>query len=66
MDAGRNVSDPLLAQDEALNLFSKLMAGGQVSDDLAIELVALKMAISEAAARKAVKKAKILVKQQNK
>ncbi len=51
-------------QGEALNLFERLVAGGQVSNDLAIELVALKMAVSEAVARKAVKKAKISVKQQ--
>lgn len=51
-------------QEEALNLFDRLVAGGQVSDDLAIELIALKMGVPEAAARKAVKKAKISVKQQ--
>ena len=53
-------------QSDAMNLFSQLTAGGQVPDDLAIELVALKMAVTEAVARKAIKKAKILVKQQNK
>lgn len=56
--------DPVLLQGEALNLFSKLVSGGQVSDDLAIELIALKLAVTEAVARKAVKKAKISVKQQ--
>lgn len=57
--------DSTAIQREALNLFTRLTAGGQVSDDFAIELIALKLAVTEAAARKAVKKAKILVKQQN-
>ncbi|TAK16962.1 MAG: 16S rRNA (cytidine(1402)-2'-O)-methyltransferase [Acidobacteria bacterium] len=52
-------------QREALNLFTQLTAGGQVSEEFAIELIALKLAVTEAAARKAVKKAKISVKQQN-
>jgi 16S rRNA (cytidine1402-2'-O)-methyltransferase len=65
IEAQEPMSDTSVIQAEALNLFSKLVAGGQVSDDLAIELVALKMAVSESAARKAVKKAKILVKKQN-
>jgi len=51
-------------QGDALNLFNQLVSGGQVSDDFAIELIALKMSVTEAAARKAVKKAKISVKQQ--
>ena len=51
-------------EGDSLDLFSRLVAGGQVSDDLAIELVALKMAVTEAVARKAIKKAKISVKQQ--
>lgn len=51
-------------QDQALNLFERLVAGGEVSEDLAIELIALKMGVPETAARKAVKKAKISVKQQ--
>ena len=56
--------DATALQGEALNLFSQLTSGGQVSEDFAIELIALKLAVTEAAARKAVKKAKILVKQQ--
>jgi hypothetical protein len=52
------------SQSEFLDLFNRLVSGGQVSDDLAIELIALKMSVTEAAARKAVKKAKISVKQQ--
>jgi 16S rRNA (cytidine1402-2'-O)-methyltransferase len=51
-------------QEEALKLFTQLVSGGQVSDDFAIELIALKMSVTEATARKAVKKAKISVKQQ--
>jgi 16S rRNA C1402 (ribose-2'-O) methylase RsmI len=56
--------DPGLLQAQALKLFTQLVSGGQVSDDFAIELIALKLAVSEADARKAVKKAKISVKQQ--
>lgn len=56
--------DVSLLQTEALNLFNQLVSGGQVSDDFAIELIALKMAVTEAVARKAVKKARISVKQQ--
>lgn len=52
-------------QREALNLFSSLAAAPGISDDLAIELTALKLALTPSDARKAVKKAKILVKQQN-
>jgi 16S rRNA (cytidine1402-2'-O)-methyltransferase len=58
------VIDQAALQTNALELFERLVAGGQVSDDLAIELVALKLAVPEAVARKAVKKAKISVKQQ--
>jgi len=57
-------ADTTSRQGEALNLFNQLVSGGQVSDDFAIELIALKMSVTEAAARKAVKKAKISVKQQ--
>jgi len=56
--------DQIALQEKALELFHRLVAGGQVSDDFAIELVALKLAVTEAVARKAVKKAKISVKQQ--
>jgi 16S rRNA (cytidine1402-2'-O)-methyltransferase len=56
--------DSAALQDRALDLFNKLVSGGQLSDELAIELIALKMSVTEAAARKAVKKAKISVKQQ--
>jgi 16S rRNA (cytidine1402-2'-O)-methyltransferase len=56
--------DQIALQEKALELFQRLVAGGQVSDDFAIELVALKLAVTEAVARKAVKKAKISVKQQ--
>ena len=64
IDAVRSSSDTVAIQGEALKLFTQLVSGGQVSDDFAIELVALKMSVTEAAARKAVKKAKISVKQQ--
>lgn len=56
--------DDVSLQGEALKLFNQLVSGGQVSDDFAIELVALKLAVTGAAARKAIKKAKISVKQQ--
>jgi len=52
-------------QIEALNLFSQLSSAPGISDDLAIELTALKLDLTPTDARKAVKKAKILVKQQN-
>lgn len=58
-------TDQAILQDQALKLFTQLVSGGQVSDDFAIELIALKLAVSEAEARKAVKKARISVKQQN-
>jgi 16S rRNA (cytidine1402-2'-O)-methyltransferase len=57
-------TDSMALQGEALKLFTQLVSGGQVSDDFAIELIALKLSVTEAAARKAVKKAKISVKQQ--
>jgi 16S rRNA (cytidine1402-2'-O)-methyltransferase len=53
-------------QLEALNLFSSLAAAPGISEDLAIELTALKLDLTETEARKAIKKARILVKQQNK
>jgi 16S rRNA (cytidine1402-2'-O)-methyltransferase len=52
-------------QAEALNLFSLLSAAPGISEDFAIELTGLKLGLSPTDARKAVKKAKILVKQQN-
>jgi 16S rRNA (cytidine1402-2'-O)-methyltransferase len=52
-------------QKEALNLFSLLVQATGISEDLAIELTGLKLGLSPTDARKAVKKAKILVKQQN-
>lgn len=52
-------------QLQALNLFSVLTASPAISEDLAIELTALKLNLTLTDARKAVKKAKILVKQQN-
>lgn len=64
IDASSSPTQTKSLQGDALNLFSQLTAGGQVSEDLAIELVALKLAVSKAAAKKAVKKAKISVKQQ--
>jgi 16S rRNA (cytidine1402-2'-O)-methyltransferase len=64
IDSNGSTGDDTGIQREALKLFTQLVSGGQVSDDFAIELVALKMSVTEAAARKAVKKAKILVKQQ--
>jgi 16S rRNA (cytidine1402-2'-O)-methyltransferase len=53
-------------QHQALNLFSILVAAPGISNDLAIELTALKLSLTPTDARKAIKKAKILVKQQNK
>jgi 16S rRNA (cytidine1402-2'-O)-methyltransferase len=64
IDDGSSVTKVEILQDEALKLFNQLVSGGQVSDDFAIELIALKLSVTEAAARRAVKKAKILVKQQ--
>ncbi len=52
-------------QSQALKLFSVLVSAPGISEDLAIELTALKLALTPTDARKAVKKAKILVKQQN-
>lgn len=52
-------------QKEAMNLFSLLVQAPGISEDLAIELTGLKLGLSPTDARKAVKKAKILVKQQN-
>lgn len=52
-------------QAQALKLFSALCEAPGISEDLAIELTALKLNLTVTDARKAVKKAKILVKQQN-
>ncbi len=52
-------------QVQAMNLFTALVAAPDISDDLAIELTALKLALTPTDARKAIKRAKILVKQQN-
>jgi len=52
-------------QRDALNLFASLVVAPAISEELAIELTALKLAITPTDARKAIKKAKILVKQQN-
>ncbi len=64
IEATRIPTDPASLQVEAYKLFSQLTSGQEVSEDLAIELIALKLAVTEAVARKAVKKAKISVKQQ--
>ena len=64
IDESNKSTDASMLQAEALKLFTQLVSGGQVSDDFAIELIALKLAVSEGEARKAVKKAKISVKQQ--
>jgi 16S rRNA (cytidine1402-2'-O)-methyltransferase len=64
VDQNQPATDTRSLQRECLDLFNRLVSGGHVSDDLAIELIALKMSVTEAAARKAVKKAKISVKQQ--
>jgi 16S rRNA (cytidine1402-2'-O)-methyltransferase len=64
IDPAKSTDSSTAHQGEFLDLFNRLVSGGQVSDDLAIELIALKMSVTEAAARKAVKKAKISVKQQ--
>lgn len=53
-------------QNQALDLFDSISASPLISMDLAVELTALKLNLSETDARKAIKKAKILVKQQNK
>ncbi len=52
-------------QEAALKLFTQLSGAPDISEDLAIELTALKLDLTLTDARKAVKKAKILVKQQN-
>ena len=48
---------------EALDLFSRLVQAPGIPEDLAIELVGLKLGLSSTEAKKAIKKAKILVKQ---
>jgi 16S rRNA (cytidine1402-2'-O)-methyltransferase len=52
------------AQAAALDLFEGLTSGRAMADDLALELTALKFGIGQQEARKAIKKAKISVKQQ--
>ena len=64
IEADHSSIDSAVDQAQTLDLFNTLTSGGQVSEDLAIELIALKMSVTQAAARKAVKKAKISVKQQ--
>lgn len=49
---------------QALDLFSRLVQAPGIPEDLAIELVGLKLGLSTTEAKKALKKAKILVKQQ--
>lgn len=49
---------------QALDLFSRLGEAPRIHEDLAIELVGLKLRLSSTEAKKAIKKAKILVKQQ--
>jgi 16S rRNA C1402 (ribose-2'-O) methylase RsmI len=66
IDRGERQRQTEDTQKEALNLFSVLAAAPGISEDLAIELTALKLALTPTDARKAIKKAKILVKQQNK
>jgi 16S rRNA (cytidine1402-2'-O)-methyltransferase len=63
-DGTQPAKEDSLIQGEALNLFNQLTSGDQLSSDFAIELVALKFAVTEAEARKAIKKAKISVNQQ--
>lgn len=48
---------------QALDLFSRLSDASGIPEDLAIELVGLKLGLSTTEAKKALKKAKILVKQ---
>lgn len=52
-------------QQQALDLFESIAASPLISHDLAVELTALKLNLSATDAKKAIKKAKILVKQQN-
>ena len=52
-------------QRRVLDLFEAIAASPLIPDDLAVELTALKMNLSLTDTRKAIKKAKILVKQQN-
>lgn len=65
IDTGMRPRQTAEIQAEALNLFSILAAAPGISEDLAIELTALKLDLTPTDARKAIKKAKILVKQQN-
>jgi 16S rRNA (cytidine1402-2'-O)-methyltransferase len=64
VDMSYQTTDTATLQADALNLFTLIVTGSQVSEEFAIELVALKLAVPEAVARKAIKKAKISVKQQ--
>ena len=66
IDRGERQRQTIEIQQNALNLFSVLAAAPGISEDLAIELTALKLALTPTDARKAIKKAKILVKQKNK
>lgn len=65
IDRGERQLATEAVQAEALNLFSMLSSAPGISEDFAIELTGLKLGLSPTDARKAVKKAKILVKQQN-
>lgn len=65
IDPGERRQQTEEMQREALNLFSLLCAAQGISEDLAIELTALKLDLTPTDARKAIKKARILVKQQN-
>jgi len=65
VDAGFRQAQTADMQQAALKLFSIISAAPGISEDLAIELTALKLDLTPTDARKAVKKAKILVKQQN-
>jgi 16S rRNA (cytidine1402-2'-O)-methyltransferase len=64
LDSKPDASAPEV-QASALDLFQSLTSGRALSDELALELTALKLGISQQEARKAIKKAKISVKQQN-
>ena len=66
IDDAERVKQSEELQAQALNLFEMLSQAPGISEDFAIELTGLKLGLSVTDARKAVKKAKILVKQQNK
>lgn len=65
VDESRRRIQTEVLQSEALKLFSTLSQAPGISEDLAIELTALKLDLTPTDAWKAIKKAKILVKQQN-